>query len=103
MIEHDISLILAVYLLLLILGYLYNLLVAWAEKQKYLEGFTWLAVTVGVAITIGVMAVIDWRASLLIFGAFAFSGSPMAAGAIWRYLKARRAAQEYERQTQDLA
>lgn len=88
-IEQQFSIILAIYLAGLIFGIGYNLLIGWAEKKRYLEGYTWLAVVVGVLATLGLTAVMDWAFALFALGSFCFTGAPMAMGAIWRHVKAR--------------
>lgn len=101
--ELDFSLIVAVYSVLLALGCGYNALVAYAGRKGYLEGFTSLAVVVGVFATLGGVAVISWQAALLALGAFVASGLPMMAGSIGRYIRARKEAQESVRQAARLA
>jgi Kef-type K+ transport system membrane component KefB len=97
-IKPEFSLILAVYLVLVLFGIGYNHTVAWWERQKYIEGFTSLAVVLGVLMTLGGVAVVDWQSALLALGAFAATGTPMIVGSILRYVRARREAQDYERQ-----
>lgn len=83
---------LAWYLALILFGIVYNAITAWAEKEGYLEGFTWLAVVVGVAVTLILTApIIGAKTFGLLFSAFACSGLPMCAGALARYLKRRKA------------
>lgn len=75
---------------LLIFSYGYNRLVSWAEKKGYLEGFTWLSVVVGVAITVlATGPVIGWMDCLWVMIAFCFSGFFMSIGAIGRYVTNR--------------
>ena len=90
-------------LALFIFGLGYNALVGWGDRKGYLEGFTWLAVAVGCAVTLGGVAIIDWHAALITLIGFVASGIPMAFGAIVRYVTARRAEQERERQAATLA
>lgn len=87
-------------LVLLVFGIGYNALISYAERQGYLSGFTWTAVVLGVAVTVaGVMAVFwsielpGWQYGLVSLGAFASSGTPMAVGAMVRYVSARHADQ----------
>lgn len=94
MIWPDFGLLLAAIVILLLLGIGYNLLIAEWERKKYLEGFTSLAVVVGVLITLLVEAGLNWQAAVLTLICFAASGLPMVAGSIWRYIKARKAFQE---------
>lgn len=103
MIEHDFSRISAILMALLLFGVFYNALVALADKHGYLEGFTWLAVCVGCAATLLGVALIDWHCALITLLAFMASGTPMASGAIWRYVRMRKAEQDRVRQTTTLA
>ena len=93
MIELDFSLVLAVYFGLAVFGMIYNQVVTWLEMRGYLEGFTWLAVAVGVLVTMVALAVIDWRYTLIALGAFVFSGAPMMLGSIYRYVASRERSQ----------
>jgi len=95
--------ILAVFFALWVFGIFYNFLVAWAESRGYLEGFTWLAAAIGVLVTLAGIAIISWQCALLALAAFCFSGFPMAAGAIWRYIKLREKAHEYVASTARMA
>lgn len=79
------------YAMLLIFGIAYNALINWAEKHGYIEGYTWLSVVVGVAVTVILTGpIIGWTHTILVFIAFCFSGCPMSAGAIWRYVSKRK-------------
>ncbi len=86
--------ILGVFGLLLAFGTLYNALVAWAEREGYTEGYLSLVVAVGVAVTLGGLAILSIDAALLALVCFAGSGTPMIAGSIWRYLKKRAEARK---------
>jgi hypothetical protein len=101
--QPQISLIVIVYLVLLLLGILYNVLVAFAEKSGILEGYTALAVVIGVLFTLIGVAVINWKAALLTLGGFVFSGSPMIVGEITRYAEARKKEKENVRQAATVA
>lgn len=79
---------------LVVLGYIYNQIVAKLEQQGYTEGFLSLLVAAGVGFTLAGVAVIDYKAALLTLAAFAASGTPMIAGSIWRYWKKRKQEQE---------
>ncbi len=82
---------------LLLFGTLYNGLVAYLERKKYIEGFVSLMVVGGVVITLMGAALISWQASAIVFACFAASGLPMVAGSIWRYMRTRRLMQEADR------
>jgi hypothetical protein len=98
------SLVIAiVYAVLVAVGILYALLIAWAETNKYLEGYTAFAVALGVLFTLGGVAFVSWQAALLALGAFVASGTPMIVACTARYAAARRKEQEYERQAAGLA
>ena len=83
------SQVLVIYLALIIFGIIYNQVVGWMERRKYLEGYTSLAVGLGVLVTVGAVAVFSWAYALLVLGSFCASGLPVAAGSIWRHMKAR--------------
>jgi hypothetical protein len=92
-IQPNISLILAVYAILLTFGTGFNALIALLERRGFLEGYTAIAVVVGVSITLAGIAVIDPWASLYAIGGFAASGLPMVVGSWWRHVQARRLGQ----------
>jgi len=84
---------------LFVFGLLYNWAVGWLENRGYDEGYTSFLVVVGVLVTLGGVAVLDWRAALLTVAAFVFSGVPMIVGSWWRHVQARRRAQDALRGT----
>ena len=79
-----------IYLILFVVGIGYNLLVAAWERKKYIEGYTALAVVLGVSVTLAPFwffpAVPIWQ----IYLAFVCTGSPMIFGSILRHVHARR-------------
>jgi hypothetical protein len=83
------SQVLVVYLALVIFGIIYNQVVGWMKRKHYLEGYTSLAVGLGVLVTVGATAVFNWAYALLALGSFCASGLPVAAGSIWRHMRAR--------------
>jgi len=86
--------ILAVYSILFVFGFLYNMAVEWVERHGYDEGYTALMVVIGVAVTLIGVAFIDSIAAALTFGAFAASGFWMVIGSWWRYVQTRRRSQQ---------
>ncbi len=88
----------AVWGALLVFGFVYNLAVAWAERQGYAEGYTAMLVVGGTLVTLLGVAVVDWRAALLALGAFFASGFWMVVGSWWRHVQARRRAQDLARE-----
>lgn len=76
----------AVLLTLTAFGVGYNALITRAGKRGWLRGFTWLAVVIGVSITLIGTWFIDARAALIASACFAASGIPVAMGAISRYV-----------------
>lgn len=98
-IKLDSSTILAAYAILFTFGIIYNLIIAWLERKRYLEGFTSLAVALGVGITVIIMAAVSPVFSLLMLGAFVMSGVPMIGGGIYRYIRARAEEQAELRRT----
>lgn len=75
---------------LFIFGLLYNEIISYFERKGYLEGYTALAVALGVLVTLGGVALVDYMAALIVLLAFIASGTPMLAGSIWRHMQARR-------------
>lgn len=82
---------------LFVFGMGYNLVVAWLIHHGYDEGYVWVLVIGGVAITLVGLAILDLLAALLALATFASSGLPMAVGAWWRHVRVRQAAQEAQR------
>lgn len=97
MIGSDSRMIWTVYGALFLFGFFYDQLVAWMERNGYDEGYTASLVVFGSLITLGGIAVIDWRAGLLGLGAFAASGFWMATGSWWRHVQRRRQGQRAQR------
>ena len=83
------SQVLAIYLSLIIFGIIYNQMISWMERKHYLEGYTAIAVAMGVLVTLGMTAIFNWAYALLALGSFCASGLPMIAGSIWRHIKQR--------------
>ena len=82
---NEISQVLGVLSALLLSSVLYNrYVVEWMERQGY-DGWTWLQVFFGVAMTIAFGGVLyGWVFACQMFLLFAASGTPMIVGAIWR-------------------
>jgi len=57
-----------------------------------LHGYTAFAVVAGVLITLGGLALIDWRAAAIALACFAASGTPMVLGDIARTVRRRERA-----------
>jgi len=90
----DLGAILATAAGLLAFGTGYNWLVSQWSRRGYNDGYTWLLVVLGVAVTVLAAGfTIGWLAVLLLLVYFVASGLPMAAGDIWRHVQARRAEQ----------
>lgn len=76
----------------LLVGIGYALLVHWLEEKGHAEGYTWLEVVVGVALTVAfAVPVVGWPAALAVLGLFVITGTPMIAATVWRYAQARAA------------
>lgn len=74
----------------------YNALIAWLEREGYMEGFTSLSVVVGVAYTVlATTWLIGGRALLVLTLTFVASGLPMVAGSIARHLQDRKREKRY--------
>jgi len=77
---------------LFLFGLAFNALIDRWNRAGYDDGYTWLLVVIGVAVTvIAAGFTIGWTAVITLFVFFAASGLPMALGDIWRHVKARRA------------
>lgn len=78
-------------------GVLYNMFAAWMEREGYREGYIWLEVVIGVAVTgiaYGIL-VDDLRLFELLFLCFLADGIPVCVGACYRYMKARKQEQKH--------
>ena len=95
----DAGTILAVYMALLLFGIGFNILTAWAERRGYTRGYLAMFVVAGVAVTVGLMAIVHLVFALLMAGAFICSGTPMIIGSMWRHM--REDEQELERLRQE--
>lgn len=77
--------------LLIAFGYVYNRIIDKLHRDGLADGFVWLEVVFGTAVTIGAAGfTVGWLNAALLFGYFACSGLFMAIGDIWRYVHARR-------------
>lgn len=94
---------LAVVLGLALFGILYNALIGWMERKRALEGYTAYAVALGTVVTLGGVALLDFRAAAISLLGFIASGFPMILGSSWRYIDARKRERDYERQTSRVA
>ena len=79
--------------ILFVFGFGYDKIVAWMEKNGYDEGYTALLVVVGTLVTLGGVALVDWRAAALGLGAFSCSGLFMVLGSWWRHVQKRKRGQ----------
>ena len=72
-------------------GVAFNWFTALSERRGWTEGYVSLYVVAGVAVTLAViLPVLGWRNAVLVAGAFAASGLPMAVGSIVRHIEARK-------------
>jgi hypothetical protein len=77
---------------LIIFGYVYNRIIDRLHRDGFNDGFVWLEVVFGTAVTIGAAGfTIGWANVALVLVYFACSGLFMAIGDIWRHVRARRA------------
>lgn len=75
---------------LFVFGVAFNLLIGWVERQGWLDGFTALAVVVGVGVTLLAAGIlIGFEDVLVVLVCFAASGAPMVLGSWWRYVNRR--------------
>jgi predicted tellurium resistance membrane protein TerC len=97
-IQQDFSHYLAVYFALLLFGVIYNAIIEHIERNKYIEGFTSLAVVLGVAVTVLACGfLVGWLTVGIVSLGFAFSGLPMVIGSVVRYVRARAVSQKMAR------
>ncbi|MBE3038293.1 MAG: hypothetical protein IMZ62_05730 [Chloroflexi bacterium] len=78
-----------IYLSLVLVGIGYNALVALWERKHYLEGYTALAVAIGVGITLAPFWFVPTVPIWQVYLAFVFTGTPMMVGSILRHVHAR--------------
>lgn len=78
--------------LLFLFGLAFNQVVTYLHRKGINEGFTWLEVVVGVAVVIIAAGfTLGWGATILLFIYMAAAGVWMAAGDIWRGIRAKQA------------
>lgn len=84
--------------LLFLFGLAFNQLINYLHRRGLNDGFVWLEVVVGDGVVIIAAGfTLGWGAALLLFIYFAAAGFWMAAGDIWRHVRARQMeAQERE-------
>lgn len=83
---------------LLLFGIGYNVLIHALHRRGLNEGYVWLEVVVGVAVTLAAASfVVGWQIAAALFLLFAASGVAPALGDMYRYVKARRAESRGER------
>lgn len=90
----DVLLLLVLMAGLFLFGIIYSYVIYLGEKGKYLEGFRWLAVIVGVAVPVIGVAVLDWMMALKVFMLFAAAGTPVVLFCIYQYVTKRKASQD---------
>lgn len=81
---------------LLLFGVGFNWLTGWLHRKGYKDGYTWLLVVIGTAVTLLASGfLIGWLAVGVLFVLFACSGLPMALGDAWRHKRAMNDFMEY--------
>jgi len=76
---------------LFLFGWAFNQLITYLHRRGLNDGFTWLEVVVGnAAVIVAAGFTLGWGAALLLFVYFAPAGFWMAAGDIWRHVRARQ-------------
>lgn len=88
--DQEFNMIVILLFALFMFGWAFNALVGWLDERK--DGYTSLLVAAGVLITLGGVAMIDWRAAVLCLICFTASGGPMILGDIGRAIRKREAA-----------
>jgi hypothetical protein len=82
----------AVALGLLLFGVVFNLAISYLHRHGLNEGYVWLEVVIGVAVTLAAASfVVPLTVVAALFVLFAAAGLAPALGDIWRYVRARRA------------
>lgn len=77
---------------LLLFGVAYNALIHELSRRGHNEGYVWLEVVIGVAVTLlAAGPVVGWETVGVLFVLFAAAGLFPAAGDIYRYARARQA------------
>jgi hypothetical protein len=71
----------------------YTLFMGYAEKRGWPEGFTSLYVAFGVAVTLLLRAMLPERGTATTLECFCWSGGPMIAGDVLRYILRREKTQ----------
>ena len=90
------GLISGIFIALFAFGVAFNMLTSYMSRKGLSEGYTWLLVVIGVLVTVlAAGLVIGWESSGILILFFVASGTPMALGDIYRYVKARQGFQEY--------
>lgn len=85
----DFTLFLTVFFALFTFGMMFNWFVGWLHRSGHSDGYTWLLVVAGVAVTVLASGlVVGWQAVLVLFACFTASGLPMAIGDMWRHRQA---------------
>jgi predicted permease len=84
----------AVFWLLFVAGFFYNLFTAWVLRRHYDEGYTALLVCGGVGMTLLGICLLNSEVSELMLFAFAASGFWMVIGSVWRHMRARERSQQ---------
>ena len=104
------SQVLAMFVFQHALGWGYNALIGWMERNGWLEGYVSDAVALGVGVTLVVQSafLLQWTLSgwlwgLATLGSFACTGIPMMVGSRVRYARARAQEQADVRQTATVA
>lgn len=81
----------ATILALLLLGLLYNMLINYLHRKGLNDGFAWLEVVLGVfAVILTSGFTLGWGTAVMMFIYFAAAGLFMAAGDLWRHVRARQ-------------
>ena len=75
---------------------LYALFLEWSERRfGFVTAYTWLTVVIGVALTLGGLAVASLEAALLALAAFVATGIPIVARSVVNDLRARQERLDY--------
>lgn len=88
--------IMGVLALLFLTSVLYAILLEWSERRfGFVSAYTWLTVVVGVAYTLGILALLSWQASVLALVMFAVSGVPIVGRSIINDMVQRNERMDY--------
>ena len=80
----------AISIIAILFGIIYAIIIGWLKQKELLEGYTAIAVIVGVLITLILASfIIGLESTLFVLLIFACTGAPMVMGSMWSYTSKR--------------